>query len=104
LLLASNFISLAVPSDVGAAVLCQEVLGRSRGWFSSSVGIFPFMQVFIEGRAFRRTAHCECGWNATPRWLRASAVVDARIHEYQTGHVQVASAMLSAESVVLTAS
>jgi len=59
------------------------------------------MQVFIEGRAFHRTAHCECGWNATPRWLRASAVVDAGLHAAQTGHIQVAAPVLSAEPVVV---
>lgn len=66
-----------------------------------SVGNFDAMQVYIEGPAFRRTAHCECGWNATPRWLRASAVVDAGIHAAQTGHVQVAAPVQSAEPVVV---
>ncbi|EJZ11360.1 hypothetical protein MVAC_06387 [Mycolicibacterium vaccae ATCC 25954] len=66
-----------------------------------SMGTFEDMQVYIEGPAFRRTAQCECGWHATPRRLRASAVVDAGMHAAQTGHVQAGSAVQSVEPVVV---
>jgi hypothetical protein len=59
------------------------------------------MQVFIEGKAFRRTAHCECGWNATPRFMRASAVVDAGMHAAQTGHIQAGSPVQAVEPVLV---
>lgn len=59
------------------------------------------MQVFIDGPTFRRTAHCECGWNGTSHVLRASAVVDAGMHAAQTGHIQVAAPVQSAEPVVV---
>lgn len=69
------------------------------------MGNFDNMQVYIEGKAFRRTAHCECGWHATPRFSRASAVVDAGIHAAQTGHIQAAAPVQhSAPVVVLKAS
>ncbi|BBY78749.1 hypothetical protein MPRF_56480 [Mycolicibacterium parafortuitum] len=63
------------------------------------------MQVYIDGKAFRRTAHCECGWNGTPRLTRSSAVVDAGIHAAQTGHIQAAAPVQhTAPVVVLRAS
>jgi len=65
------------------------------------VGTVLDMQVFIDGKAFRRTAQCECGWHASPRWSRASAVVEAGIHAAQTGHIQVAAPVQSAQPVLV---
>ncbi|MFB1295240.1 hypothetical protein ACAG24_006990 [Mycobacterium sp. pW049] len=59
------------------------------------------MQVYIEGKAFRRTAHCECGWHATPRIARGSAVVDAGIHAAQTGHIQAAAPVQNTAPVIV---
>lgn len=60
------------------------------------------MQVYIDGSAFRRTAHCDCGWNGTPRWFRASAVVDAGVHAAETGHIQAAApALVPAEPLIV---
>ena len=65
------------------------------------MGTFGNMQVYIDGKAFRRTAHCECGWNGTPRVMRSSAVVDAGIHAAQTGHIQAAAPVHHAAPVVV---
>lgn len=97
MLLISNFSLPATRGEAGS----QEKLSPRVGSLSASVGTVRDMQVYIEGPAFRRTARCECGWNATPRWLRASAVVDAGMHAAQTGHVQTAAAVQSAEPIVV---
>lgn len=59
------------------------------------------MQTYIDGSAFRRTAHCDCGWNGTPRWMRASAVVDAGMHAAETGHIAGAVPVPTAEPLVV---
>ena len=68
---------------------------------------FPNMQVYIDGRTFRQTAQCDCGWTSAVRWTRGSASVDAGIHTAQTGHGLVSAPLVGipdARVLVLQAS
>lgn len=44
-------------------------------------------QVWIwRDRHGRPQAHCDCGWDGQPRWLRSHASTDALLHTVHTEH------------------
>ncbi|MDZ4236223.1 MAG: hypothetical protein U1C73_21280 [Dietzia sp.] len=61
------------------------------------------MQTYIDGRAFRHTARCDCGWDGKTRWSRASALIDVGTHAVDTGHYPVTTPLpvTSAEPVLV---